>query len=211
MREATKRQKEVLDFIGDFSRKNGYPPTIRDVADYFSIAVRGANDHLQALRRKGLLEQGDKKSRTIKLKNNFEEEEIMEVPILGSVAAGKPIMAEENMDGVIKLNRSFLKKGFNYFALRVKGDSMEGAGIMEGDVAIIMQQNTARNGEIVVVMVDEDMEEGCTLKTFYMEGSRIKLQPANPKYKVKYYNKNIQILGKLVHIFRTYEKNFNPY
>ena len=204
-REPTKRQKEVLDFIADYIRKNGYPPTIREVADNFSISVKAANDRLQALRKKGLLAQGDKKSRTIKLVKDDDDEEIVEVPILGTVAAGRPIMSVENMEGTIRLNRIFFKKGMHYFALRVRGDSMEGAGIREGDIAIIIQQNMANNGEIVVVLVDEEMEEGFTLKTFYLEGSRVKLQPENPKYPVKYYTRDIQILGKLVHIIRSYE------
>ena len=92
-----------------------------------------------------------------------------------------------------------------YFALRVRGDSMEGAGIIEGDIAVIQQQNMVRNGEIAVAMVDEDVNEGFTLKTFYMEGSRIRLQPANPRHPVKYYTREVQVLGKLVHIFRSYE------
>ena len=205
MKEATNRQKEILDFIADFIRRNEYPPTVRDVADYFLISVKGANDHLQALRKKGLLEQGDKKSRTIKLVKDGDEDEVIEIPIFGTVAAGRPIMSEENMEGTIKLNRTFRRKGMLYFALRVKGDSMEGAGIIEGDIAIIQQQTMAENGEIVVVMVDEEMDEGFTLKTFFLEGSRIKLQPENPNYPVKYY-RDVQILGKLVHIIRSYEK-----
>ena len=205
MREATRRQKEVLDFIAGYIRNNGYSPAIRDVADFFSISVKGANDHLQALRKKGLLDQGDKKSRAIKLIKYDDEKEVVEIPILGTVAAGRPIISEENMDGAIRLNRGFLKKGMSYFALKVRGDSMEGAGIMEGDIAVIVQQNTALNGEIVVVMVDEEMDEGFTLKKFYLEGSRVRLQPENAKYPVKYYTREIQILGKLVHIIRSYE------
>ena len=204
MREPTRRQKEVLDFIADYIRRNEYSPTIRDVADNFAISVKGASDHLQALRKKGLLEQGDKKSRTIKLVKDIEVEEVVKIPILGTVAAGRPIMADENMDGSIGLNRSLIKRGMRYFALRVRGDSMDGAGIIEGDIAVILQQNTAQNGEIVVAMVDEDSNEGFTLKTFFLEGKRIRLQPENPKYPVKYYTREVQILGKLVHIFRSY-------
>ena len=204
MREPTRRQKEVLDFIADYIRRNEYSPTIREVADNFSISIKGASDHLQALRKKGLLEHGDKKSRTIKLVKDGKNEEVVKIPILGTVAAGRPVMADENMDGSIGLNRSLIRKGMRYFALRVRGDSMEGAGIMEGDIAVILHQNTAQNGEIVVAMVDEDNDEGFTLKKFFMEGSRVRLQPENPNYPVKYYTREIQILGKLVHIFRSY-------
>jgi len=204
MREPTRRQKEVLDFIADYIRRNEYSPTIRDVADNFSISVKGASDHLQALRKKGLLEHGDKKYRTIKLVRNDENEEVVRIPILGTVAAGRPIMSDENMDGSIRLNCSLVKEGMRYFALRVRGDSMEEAGIMEGDIAVILHQNTAQNGEIVVAMVDEDNDEGYTLKRFFLEGSRVRLQPENSNYPVKYYTREIQILGKLVHLFRSY-------
>ena len=206
MKEPTKRQREVLDFIALYIQRNGFSPAIRDVADNFSISVKGANDHILALRKKGLVDQSDKKSRAIKLVKNSSEEEVINIPILGTVAAGRPIMSEENMSGSIKLNKSFFKRDAGYFALKVRGDSMEAAGIMEGDVAIILQQNVARNGEIVVVMVDDDMDEGYTLKRFFHEGSRIRLQPENPKYPVKYYTSEVQILGKLVHILRSYEK-----
>jgi len=203
MKEATERQKEVLDFIAAYIHAHEYPPTIRDVADFFKISVKGANDHLTALRKKGLLKLGDKKSRTMKLVRSGEEngEDTVEIPILGTVAAGRPILAVENIDGSIKLDKSFLKKGRIYFALRVRGDSMEGAGIMEGDIAVIVQQNVVQNGEIAVVMVDE----GYTLKTFFRESARIRLQPENPSHHTKYYSHDVQVLGKLIHIIRSYE------
>ena len=201
MREATERQKEVLDFIARYINAHAYPPTIREVAEFFSISVKGAHDHLTALRKKGFLKQGDKKSRTMELvKANVEEEDFTEIPILGSVAAGRPIMAVENMDGSIKMHRSLLKNTGKYFALRVKGDSMEGAGIMDGDVAVIEQQSVVRNGEIAVVM----LEDAVTLKTFYKESARIRLQPENPKYSPIYCGRDVRVLGKLSNIFRSY-------
>jgi len=211
MRETTKRQQEILDYIAMYIRKNGYPPAIREIAKNFSISLKGATDHLYALRKKGLLEQGDKKYRSIKLVNYDDDGEIVEIPILGTVAAGRPILSDENFEGSIRLNRSFVKKGLRYFALKIQGDSMEGAGIMEGDIAIILQQNIAQNGEIIVALVDDNTDEGFTIKRFYMEGSRIKLQPENPKHPVKYYNKDIVILGKLIHILRTYDVSTSLY
>ena len=201
MKAATERQKEVLDFIAGYIRTHTYPPTIRDVADYFSISVKGASDHLAALRKKGLLKQGDKKSRTMMpVKAADEENEFEDIPVLGTVAAGRPILAIDNTDGSIKLHRSLLKRGKKYFALRVKGDSMEGAGIMDGDTAVIIQQSVVRNGEIAVVMLDESV----TLKKFYRESTRIRLQPESPNHSPIYYSKDLQILGKLVHIIRSY-------
>ena len=202
MKEVTERQKEVLGFIAGYVNSHAYPPTIREVADFFSISVKGANDHLVALRKKGLLKQGDKKSRTMELVKTMDKEgeDIEEIPILGSVAAGRPLLAVENMDGSIKMHRSFLKNAGKYFALRVKGDSMEEAGIVDGDIAVIEHQNTVRNGEIAVVMLDEAV----TLKTFFRESTRIRLQPANPKYSPIYCTRDVRVLGKLAHIFRTY-------
>ena len=200
MKEATERQKEVLDFIAAYVHNHTYSPTIREVADNFSISVKGAHDHLTALRKKGLLKQGDKKPRTMELVRNGEEEDTVEIPILGTVAAGRPILSEENMDGSIRLHRSLLKKARQYFALHVRGDSMEGAGIMDGDTAVIEQQNTAKNGEIVVVMMDDAV----TLKTFYRESNRVRLQPENPKYFPIYCSGDLRILGRLAHIIRSY-------
>jgi repressor LexA len=202
MKEATERQKEVLDFIAGYINMHAYPPTIREVADYFAISVKGASDHLAALKRKGFLKQGDKKSRTIELVKPEKENaaDCAEIPILGTVAAGKPILAEENIDGSIKVPYSFIRKTGKYFALRVKGDSMEGAGIMDGDVAVIEQKNTAHNGEIAVVMLDEAV----TLKTFYRENARIRLQPENNKYSPIYCTRDVRILGRLAHILRSY-------
>ena len=201
MKEATERQKEVLDFITGYINTHAYPPTIREVADFFSISVKGAHDHLTALKKKGLLKQGDKRSRTMELvKAANDGENFAEVPILGTVAAGRPILAIENMDGSIKMHRSFLKNTGKYFALRVKGDSMQDAGIMDGDYAVIEQLNVVRNGEVAVVMLDDAV----TLKTFYRENARIRLQPENPKYSPIYCSRDVRILGKLAHIIRSY-------
>ena len=200
MRELTRRQEEVLEFIAGYIHTHTYPPTIREVADYFSISVKGAHDHLSALKKKGLLKQGDKKSRTMELIKSREEDDFEEIPVLGTVAAGRPILSTENMDGAIRLDRSMLKNGRKYFALRVRGDSMEQAGIMDGDTAVIEQQDIVRNGEIAVVMLDEAV----TLKTFYQESARIRLQPENSRYSPIYCSGDLRILGRLAHIVRSY-------
>ena len=202
MKKPTKRQEEVIGFIAEYIYTHAYPPTIREVADFFSISVKGAHDHLTALKKKGLLKQGDKKPRTMELiKTGEEEQDFREIPILGTVAAGRPILANENMDGSIRFHRSLLKNGKEYFALKVRGDSMEDAGIMNGDTAVIEHQSMVRNGEIAVVMLDEAV----TLKTFYRESARIRLQPENTKYSPIYCSGDVRILGRLAHIYRTYE------
>jgi repressor LexA len=201
MKVLTDRQKDVLSFIADYLDKNSYPPTIREVAEHYSISVKGAHDHITALRKKGYLKQTDKRPRTLGLAPAIQEEfsDLVEIPLLGSVAAGMPLLAEENFDGNIKLHRSMLKKNKQYFALTVKGDSMAGAGILEGDTAIIEKQNTVRNGEIAVAVLDDAV----TLKRFFRESSRIKLQAENPDYK-PIYSQDIKILGRLSGIIRNY-------
>ncbi|MDR1587540.1 MAG: transcriptional repressor LexA [Treponema sp.] len=202
MKELTERQKEVLSFIAEFIRSHSYPPTIREIGDYFSISVKGAHDHIIALKKKGFLRQTDKRSRTmelIKTDGNEESELLVRVSLLGTVAAGTPILSEENFDGFITLPRAMLKKNKKYFALKVKGDSMSGAGIMDGDTAVIEKQSVVPNGEIAVAVVDDAV----TLKRFYRESSRIRLQPENSAYK-PIFCQSIRILGRLSGIIRYY-------
>jgi len=201
MKELTKRQKEVLSFIADYLKENSYSPTIREVADHYSISVKGAHDHITALKKKGFLKQANKRPRTMGLTSVKQEdsEEFREIPLLGSVAAGVPLSAEENFEGNIVLHHSLLKNNKEYFALKVKGDSMSGAGILEGDTAIIEKQNTVRNGEIAVAVI----EDAVTLKRFYRESSRIRLQAENPAYK-PIYSHDVRILGRLSGILRNY-------
>jgi repressor LexA len=201
MKDLTKRQKEVLSFISGFVNAHSYPPTIREIADHFSMSVKGAHDHVTALKRKGFLTHVDKKPRTIELTGGSKEKpsSLAEVPILGTVAAGHPILSEENYDGNIMLHRSMLKKNKKYFALRIRGDSMSGAGILDGDMAIIEKQNTVQNGEIAVVVVDEAV----TIKRFFFVITRARLQPENPAYK-PIYSRDLRILGRLSSIIRSY-------
>lgn len=202
MKELTARQKEVLSFIAEYIGAHSYPPTIRDVAEYFSISVKGAHDHVTALKRKGVLKQTDKRSRTMEVVKTGDDREpagFVEIPILGTVAAGQPILSEENWDGSIKVDQSLLKKNKSYFAVKVRGDSMTGAGIMDGDTAVIEKQNIVKNGDIAVAVVDDAV----TLKRFYRESSRIRLEPENPEYS-PIYTRNVRILGRLAQIVRLY-------
>ncbi|MCL2808557.1 MAG: transcriptional repressor LexA [Treponema sp.] len=200
MKELTSRQKQVLNFIADYIKKNSYPPTIREIAEHFAISVKGAHDHITALRKKGHLKHTEKRPRTMGLtQKRPEDADLMEIPLLGSVAAGIPLLSEENFDGNIMFHRSMLRKNKKYFALTVKGDSMSGAGILEGDTAIIEKVNTVRNGEIAVAVIDEAV----TLKKFYRENTRIKLQAENPAYK-PIYSQDVKVLGRLFTIIRSY-------
>jgi repressor LexA len=204
MKELTPRQREVLGFIIEFKRINTYPPTIREIGDHFDISVKGAYDHIDALRKKGFIKVEDRRSRTIEvIKTGGDSDKIdtpvIEVPLLGTVAAGMPILSEENWEGSVPIHHSLLKKNAHYFALKVRGDSMIGAGITDGDIAVIEKQAHAENREIVVALVDEAV----TLKRFFREGNRVRLAPENPNYK-PIYTQHIQILGRLAHIIRSY-------
>jgi len=202
MKELTKRQKEVLSFIANHINKHSYPPTIRDIAEHFSISVKGAYDHVAALKRKNCLKQDGNRSRTMALTETKEDDEyklFAKIPVVGTVAAGVPILSEENREGTLTLYKPSLKRNRAYFAVKVRGDSMQGAGIMDGDMAIIEKQNVAVNGEIVVAVVDEAV----TLKRFFQENSRIRLQAENPDYK-PIYCQDARILGRLAQIIRHY-------
>jgi len=200
MKGVTKRQEEVLDFIKEFLVRNKFPPTIREIANHFEISVKGAYDHIKALEKKGFIHCNQNRSRAIEVLVDTEEESSMvTVPILGKVAAGIPILAVENQEGSVLLSQDLLGKGV-HFAMRVRGDSMIGAGILDGDLAVIRQQATAENGEIVVAQTDED---AITLKRFFKERTRIKLQAENPAYN-PIYAQGVKIVGKLVTVVRRY-------
>jgi len=196
----TKRQNEVLGFIKSYIDEHKYPPTIRETAAHFGISVKGAYDHVKALEKKGVISCDTNRSRAIEIVEAVApgEERPVEFPLLGHVAAGMPLFAEENNEGTLSLPASVVGSG-NFFALRVEGDSMIGAGIMDGDIAVFRQQPVAENGQIVVAMVDEAV----TLKRFYKEKNRIRLQAENPSYP-PIYTVNTKILGRMVALIRSY-------
>ncbi len=201
MKGLTTRQREVFDFIRSFIRSKRYPPTIREIAVNFGFSVKGSYDHVKALQRKGFIRCAGNRSRAIEVVADTEAERqpnLVSVPVLGSVAAGKPLFAEENLTGWIQVPATSLKKG-QHFALQVRGDSMKDAGIMDGDVVVVSHQETAENGEIVVAMVDEAV----TLKRFFVEKNRVRLKAENPKYP-PLYTQNVRILGRLAFLMRSY-------
>jgi repressor LexA len=203
MKELTQRQREVLTFITNYIKNNAFPPTIRDIAESFSVSVKGAYDHVAALKKKGYVRGYTKRSRTMGVINPGEtedEEDNVKIPLLGTVAAGYPILAEENWDGLITVHRSMLKKNRDYFALKVRGSSMIGAGIMDGDTAVIEKRDTAEDGEIVIAVVNEAI----TMKRFFRESNRIRLQAENAEYK-PIYSQDVHILGRVAHVFRSYQ------
>ena len=202
MKGLTKRQEETLDYIKQYVDEHNYPPTIREMAASFNISVKGAYDHIKALEKKGRIKCDGNRSRTIEILDRKEvpQPETVQIPILGKVAAGQPIFTEENYDGKLDMPASSYGKG-SYFALHVSGDSMQDIGILDGDVAIFNQKNTADNGDIVVAMIND---EAYTLKRFFREKNRIKLKAENPIYP-PIYTQNVKVLGKLKCIVRDYD------
>lgn len=205
MKDLTPRQNDLLIYIRTFLAERKFPPTFREISDHFGMTVRGAYDHLKALERKGVLRWDKNRSRSLELLEDTRatvpspiEAQIVEIPILGTVVAGLPLASEENFDGMIPVPAIMVKNG-SFFALRVKGSSMLNAGINDGDMAIIRQQSTANNGEIVVAMIDDAI----TLKRFYKEANRVQLKAENPEFP-PIFTRDVSILGKLAHLMRSY-------
>lgn len=201
MKTITERQQEVLDFISSFTKEKSYPPTVREIGEHFSISLRAVQDHILALQKKGYLAQTQKKARSLSVLTGANDTRpfVSKVPLLGTVAAGKPLLSEENLDGYVNLTEPFVRPGKNYFALRVRGQSMIEAGILEGDLAVIEQAQTAVDGQIVVAVIDNAI----TLKRFYKEADRIRLQPENAAFQ-PIYSTEVTIVGILSNIVRTY-------
>ena len=184
MKELTDRQRQLLEFIEDHLRIQGFPPSIREMADHMGIrSTNGVNDHLKALLKKGYIKKSQGlKSRAISLLGRAKrasarrpEEQVVLVPILGRVAAGAPVLSDENFEGTISMGRSLLPSSRNLFALRVQGDSMIGKGIFDGDMVLVKSQPSADSGQIVVAMVDGET----TVKTLRRLKNHIRLEPAN--------------------------------
>lgn len=202
MKGITERQKEVLTFIANFQEENSYTPTVREISEHFKISLRAVQDHLTALQKKGYLSQTQKRSRSIRIiDDNAVEPKLYvgKVPLLGTVAAGKPLLCEENLDGYVNLTEPFVRPGKSYFALRVRGTSMINAGILEGDLAVVEQASTAVDGQIVVAVIDDAI----TLKRYYKESDKVRLQPENPAF-TPIYCTDVRIVGILSNIVRTY-------
>ncbi|MBD5435594.1 MAG: transcriptional repressor LexA [Treponema sp.] len=204
MKEITQVQKNVLDYISKFIDENSYPPTVREISEHFGKSIRAVQDNMTALQRKGFISLVRKKSRSIKILMDDAEKEggifMEKIPLLGTIAAGKPLLCEENLDGYVTLTEPFIRPGKNYFALRVRGQSMVGAGILEGDLAIVEQGSEAVDGQIVVAVIDDAI----TLKRYFKESGRIRLQPENPDFNPIYCTSDLRIVGTLANLVRTY-------
>lgn len=197
MKKLTERQKEILKFIKNFTEKNGYPPTIEEIMGKFSFSSPNAViAHLSALEKKGIIERKGNISRGIIIKEN---DKTYNIPVLGNIPAGIPLEEEENIEGYLTISENLLSRD-EYFALKVKGDSMKDAGIFDGDYVILKKDSEIKNGDIVVAYVDNQY----TVKYFYKKDGSIELRPANKLYSPINVNRNqkFQIIGKVKGVFR---------
>ncbi|MCL2373478.1 MAG: transcriptional repressor LexA [Defluviitaleaceae bacterium] len=203
MREPlTSKQQMVMDFLKAEIRKNGYPPTVREICDAVGLSSTSTvHSHLETLERKGYIRRSKAKNRcTEVLEENFytSTREIVNVPVVGRVAAGIPILAEENVEDTFPIPIDYIKND-NCFMLHVKGDSMRDEGIMDGDMVLVRQQNLANDGDIIIAL----LEDSATVKTFYRDGKNIKLAPANPEFE-PIIVPDCDVLGKVIGLYRRY-------
>ena len=211
MRELTGRQREVLAYIRAFSTRHGVPPTVREIGEKFKVTPRAAFDHLRALERKGMLQRRHSVGRTSRALTWTEpgaSAAFRAVPILGRVAAGSPLLAEENREGELPFASAALPNGGeDVFALRVRGDSMIDAHICDGDLVLVRRQDSAHPNDIVVAMVaSEATDEGeATVKRYLRDGARVVLKPENATMSplvVDPKEREVRILGKVIGLLR---------
>jgi repressor LexA len=211
--ELTSRQKEIFNFVRAFIKERGYPPSVREIGEHFNIYPRAAFDHLKALERKGYLKRRGSMSRGIEIlifqedRSHREHQRgegrpgVREVPILGRVAAGKPTLAVEHVEGTIPLPTEWTKGG-EVFLLKVKGDSMA-PFIFPDDYVVVRSQPSAENGDVVVTLVGEE----ATVKRFFKKGKRIELKPDNEQWeaiRIEEGSGEVRILGKVIGVFRKF-------
>lgn len=200
----TKRQSAVLGKIYDYMSENGYPPSVRDLAGLLRVrSPRAISDHLDSLEKKGYIERRSC-ARSIRLTvkalsflDHKENSPAVYLPLLGSIAAGRPILAEENIEDRIPFPSGIIK-GTADFALRVKGDSMTGDHILDGDIIAVRSQSSADNGDIVVALIDDE----AAVKRFYKRGNTVELRSSNPGYAPIICGKDLRIQGRVVAVQR---------
>jgi len=203
----TDRQRQIFDFLTKYVDGHGYPPTVREIGEAVGLASPSTvHAHLANLERAGLLRRDPTKPRAIELRREpkaapVPATDVHKLPLVGEVAAGGPLLAEENIEDYLAVPEP-LSRGGEEFLLRVKGDSMINAGILDGDFAVVHRQADAQNGEIVVALAGEDESTNeATLKRFFRENGRVRLQPENHALE-PIYAEHVQILGKVIGVFR---------
>lgn len=200
-KKISQKQQEILDYIKACILKKGYPPAVREICEAVHLkSTSSVHSHLETLERNGYIRRDPTKPRAIEvLDNQFstQRREAVQVPIIGTVAAGQPILAEQNIEEYFPIPSEYLPAGGEVFILRVKGESMINAGIFNGDQVVVQQMNIAENGDIVVALLDDS----ATVKRFYRENGHYRLQPENDTMEPIIVS-DVQILGKVVGLFR---------
>ena len=210
MRDLTARQRDVLNFMRTFSTRHGVPPTVREIGERFDVTPRAAFDHLRALERKGMLRRrasAGRTSRSLTLVERPPAAGFRPVPILGRIAAGSPLLAEENREGDVPVAPHALPgRGEDVFALRVRGDSMVDAHICDGDLVLVRRQDSAQVNDIVAALVESETgETEATVKRYQRDGQRVVLKPENPTMSpivIDPSRRSVTILGKVVGLLR---------
>ncbi|MCR5431236.1 MAG: transcriptional repressor LexA [Lachnospiraceae bacterium] len=196
------KQQQILDYIKEFIIERGFPPSVREICNAVKLSSTSTvHSHLSALEEKGYIKRDGSKSRTIELVDgqfNSLRKEVANVPVVGTVTAGMPILAVENLDGYFPIPIEYLPNS-KTFMLKVKGQSMINKGIFDGDQILVKQQNVAQNGDMVVALIDDSV----TVKTFYKEKDHIRLQPENDTMDPIIVD-NCEILGIVIGLFRLY-------
>jgi repressor LexA len=202
----TERQQAILDFINEYVGENGFPPSVREIGRRFGIYPATVQDHIQALERKGYLQKKRFQSRTLSVPASSRRQVSggTGIPIVGRVAAGLPLLAQENVEDMIQLPKEWAPAGA--FLLKVQGNSMEGAHILDGDYVLVHPQQTATNGEIVVALIGDE----ATVKRFYRTERGITLKAENPKYQPIEIERSeatpFSIIGKVMGVLRVMKK-----
>ncbi|MCD8196447.1 MAG: transcriptional repressor LexA [Lachnospiraceae bacterium] len=198
----TPKQQEILEFIKSEILNRGYPPAVRDICEAVHLkSTSSVHSHLETLEKNGYIRRDPTKPRAIEIIDdtfNLTRREVVNVPMLGTVAAGQPILAQEHIENYFPIPAEYMPNT-DCFMLKVKGDSMINIGIFDGDYIMVRQQDTARNGDTVVAMV----EDSATVKTFYKENGHFRLQPEND-YMDPIIVDEVQILGKVFGVFRMF-------
>ena len=208
MRELTARQQEVLNFIRTFTGRHGVPPTVREIGARFHVTPRAAFDHLRALERKGALQRRASVGRTSRALTiaGAPATGYRSVPILGRIAAGQPLLAEENREGELPVAAAALPGGGeDVFALRVRGDSMIEAHICDGDLVVVRRQDSAQPADIVVALIGDGGEAEATVKRYFRDGERVVLKPEHPTMApivVDPREREVRVLGKVIGVIR---------
>lgn len=201
MIENSNKQNEIYEFLKNFTELKGYPPSVREICEAVGLkSTSSVHGHLKKLETKGLIKRDPTKPRALEIMENSSNKiEMVNIPIVGKVTAGMPILANENVEGVFPVPLNYIKHDKELFILKVAGDSMINSGIHHGDLAIIERSPTACNGDIVVALIENE----ATIKRFYKEDDCIRLQPENDNMS-PIIVKDCSILGKLVGLFRAY-------